>query len=80
MSAKPDTSRGSLLPQQPLTIAGVPDGANALVLADLARAHFARTGAAKRMLVVCRDAERMNALASGLQFFAPDLAVLTFPA
>jgi len=80
VNARPDTSRAALLPQQPLTIANVPEGANGLVIGDLARAHFARTGAAKRMLVVCRDAERMNALAANLQFFAPELAVLQFPA
>ncbi len=80
MSSRPDTSRAALLPQQPLTIAGVPEGASGLVIADLARTHFARAGASKRMLVVCRDAERMNALASSLHFFAPELLVLTFPA
>jgi len=80
VNARTDTSRAALLPQQPLTVAAVPEGANGLVIADLARAHFARSGAAKRILVVCRDAERMNALASSLQFFAPELPVLMFPA
>ena len=80
MNARPDTSRAALLPQQPLTIANVPEGANGLVVGDLARAHFARAGAAKRILVICRDAERMNALTANLQFFAPELAVLQFPA
>jgi transcription-repair coupling factor (superfamily II helicase) len=80
VSTRNDTSRAALLPQQPLTIAAVPEGANGLVIADLARAHFARSGATKRVLVVCRDAERMSALAGALQFFAPELAVLTFPA
>ncbi|MBX3518407.1 MAG: transcription-repair coupling factor [Xanthobacteraceae bacterium] len=75
-----NTSQAALLPQQPLTVAGVPEGANGLVIADLARAHFARAGAAKRLLIVCRDAERMNALASTLRFFAPELPTLTFPA
>lgn len=60
MNARPDTSRAALLPQQPLTIANVPEGANGLVVGDLARAHFARAGAAKRILVICRDAERMK--------------------
>ena len=80
MNARADTSRAALLPQQPLTIANVPEGANGLVVGDLARAHFARAGAAKRILVICRDAERMNALTANLQFFAPELAVLQFPA
>jgi transcription-repair coupling factor (superfamily II helicase) len=80
VSARQDTSQAALLPQQPLTVAAVPEGANGLVIADLARAHFARASAAKRLLVVCRDAERMNALSGSLRFFAPDLPVLTFPA
>lgn len=80
MNGRPDTTRAALLPQQPLTIASVPEGAGGLVIGDLARAHFARANAAKNLLVVCRDAERMNALAGSLQFFAPELAVLQFPA
>ncbi len=80
MSEKKNTAQAALLPQQPLTIAAVPDGANALVIADLARAHFARSGASRQLLVVCRDAERMSALAAALQFFAPELQTLSFPA
>ena len=80
MKTGSNTSQAALLPQQPLTVAGVPEGANGLVIADLARAHFARAGAAKRLLILCRDAERMNALASTLRFFAPELPTLVFPA
>src|ERR687898_928830 len=68
-------------PGRPLTLAGVADGAEGLVVADLARAVAARTGApATSLLVVCRDGPRMAALARALGFFAPDLAVLEFPA
>ena len=80
MKTGSNTSQAALLPQQPLTVAGVPEGANGLVIADLARAHFARAGAAKRLLILCRDAERMNALGNTLRFFAPELPTLTFPA
>jgi transcription-repair coupling factor (superfamily II helicase) len=80
VSVKADTARAALRPQQPLTIAAVPDGANGLVIADLARAHFARAGAAQQFLVVCRDAERMGALAASLEFFAPEIEILTLPA
>jgi transcription-repair coupling factor (superfamily II helicase) len=80
VSSRSGSASSALLPQQPLTIASVPEGANGLVVADIARAHFARESAAKQFLVVCRDAERMGALSSTLQFFAPELAVLTFPA
>jgi transcription-repair coupling factor (superfamily II helicase) len=80
VNGKADTTRAALLPQQPLTIGPVPEGASGLVVADLVRVHFARSGAAKRILVVCRDAERMSALAANLQFMAPELAQVTFPA
>ncbi len=80
MNDRTGTTQAALLPQQPLTIAAVPEGANGLVIADLARAHFARAGAAKQLLVLCRDAERMNALSASLQFFAPEIPVLSLPA
>ncbi len=68
-------------PGRPLTLAGVADGAEGLVVADLARAVAARADApATSLLVVCRDGPRMAALARALGFFAPDLAVLEFPA
>src|SRR5436190_9260274 len=66
---------------KPLVLAEVADGAQALVVGDLARALTAHpaTGAA-RLAVVCRDGPRMAALARGLSFFAPDVSVLEFPA
>jgi transcription-repair coupling factor (superfamily II helicase) len=70
-----------LRPGRPLTLASVTDGAEGLVLADLARAVAARGHAAATSLVlVCRDGPRMAALARALDFFAPDLAVQEFPA
>src|SRR5215472_7488097 len=66
---------------RPLTLAGVTDGAEGLACADLGRAVAARRGApATSLLVVCRDGPRMAALARSLAFFAPDIAVLEFPA
>ena len=50
-----------------LTLANVPDGAEALVLSDLARAIAAKPGApAISLVIVCRDGPRMAALAAGL--------------
>src|SRR5262245_17770856 len=70
-----------LKPGRPLMLADVADGAEGLVCADLARAVAARRDApATSLLVVCRDGARMAALARALAFFAPDLAVLEFPA
>jgi transcription-repair coupling factor (superfamily II helicase) len=66
---------------RPLTLAGVADGAEGLVVADLARAVAAQPSApATSVLVICRDGPRMAALARGLAFFAPDVAVQEFPA
>ncbi len=70
-----------LKPGRPLLLAGVADGAEGLVLADLARAVAARPNApAISLLVVCRDGPRMAALSRALGFFAPDIEVLEFPA
>ena len=69
-----------IAPGRPLTLSGVADGAEGLVVADLARAVAARTNApATSLLVICRDGPRMAALARALAFFAPELAVLEFP-
>ena len=66
---------------QPLTLAQVADGAEGLVLADLARAIAARPEApAISLCVVCRDGQRMAALSRSLAFFGPDLLTMEFPA
>jgi transcription-repair coupling factor (superfamily II helicase) len=78
---KPFAPADRLVPGKALTIASVPDGFSGLVAADLARSIAARAKTeSKRLLVVCRDAERMAAFERALSFFAPDLSVLTFPA
>src|SRR5436309_2909319 len=70
-----------LAPGRPVTLAGVADGADGLVVADLARAVAARSNApATSLAVVCRDGQRMAALARALAFFGPDIEVLEFPA
>jgi len=66
---------------KPLTLAQVADGAEGLVLADLARAVAASKDAAPISLaVVCRDGQRMGALSRALAFFGPDIQVMEFPA
>ena len=70
-----------LVPGRPLTLASVADGAEGVVVADLARAVVARSNAsATSIAVICRDGPRMAALARALAFFAPDLVVQEFPA
>jgi len=64
-----------------LTLAEVADGAEGLVLADLARSIAAKADApAISLLVVCRDGQRMQALSRALSFFGPDLQIMEFPA
>ena len=65
----------------PLTLAQVADGAEGLVLADLARAIAVRPNApAISLAVICRDGQRMAALSRTLAFFDPDIQTLEFPA
>jgi transcription-repair coupling factor (superfamily II helicase) len=66
---------------KPLTLAQVADGAEGLMLADLARAVAASKGAPPISLAVaCRDGQRMGALSRALAFFGPDIQVMEFPA
>ncbi|HET7680097.1 MAG TPA: transcription-repair coupling factor [Xanthobacteraceae bacterium] len=70
-----------LSPGKPMTLASVADGAEGLVISDLARAVAARGDApATSLAVVCRDGPRMAALSRALSFFAPDIAVQELPA
>ena len=57
------------------TVAGLPEGADAWVLAELAR-----TTGGQDILHVARDGQRLERLQDGLRFFAPDREVLVFPA
>ena len=58
-------------------VAGVPEGYDALIVADLARQN-AGTGAADTVFVA-RDAQRLSAFAEASAFFAPDVEVITLP-
>jgi transcription-repair coupling factor (superfamily II helicase) len=70
-----------LKPGKPLTLAKVADGAEGLVLADLARAIAASKDTPRISLaVICRDGQRLAALSRALAFFGPDIEVLEFPA
>jgi transcription-repair coupling factor (superfamily II helicase) len=70
-----------LKPGKPLTLAQVADGAEGLILADLARAVAASKDApAISLAVICRDGQRMAALSRALMFFGPDIQLVEFPA
>ncbi len=62
-----------------LTLSGVPEGYDAMILADIARG--ASTGIGTLPLIhIATDDQAMETLADGLKFFGPDIEVLTFPA
>lgn len=67
-----------------LVLGEVPEGFDALVLADMARARVAgdaKSAAISRpVLHIARDDQRLAATAEALDFFAPDIEVLRFPA
>src|SRR5262245_44292927 len=70
-----------LVPGRALTLSGVADGAEGLIVADLARAVAARPNApATSLVVICRDGPRMAQLARALAFFAPEIEINEFPA
>jgi transcription-repair coupling factor (superfamily II helicase) len=70
-----------LAPGRTLTLANVAEGAEGLIVSDLARSIAARPNRpAISLAVVCRDGPRMQQLARALEFFAPDLPLLQFPA
>ncbi|MDE2377541.1 transcription-repair coupling factor [Bradyrhizobium sp.] len=78
----PSKSPAELLaPGRAVTLANVAEGAEGLVVSDLARAIAARPKKpAVSLAVVCRDGPRMQQLARALEFFAPELPILQFPA
>ena len=57
------------------TLAGLPEGADSLVLAELAK-----TTGGQDIVHVARDGQRLERLQDGLRFFAPEREVLVFPA
>jgi transcription-repair coupling factor (superfamily II helicase) len=68
-------------PGRTLTLANVAEGAEGLVVSDLARSIAARPKRpAISLAVICRDGPRMQQLARALEFFAPELPLLQFPA
>jgi transcription-repair coupling factor (superfamily II helicase) len=81
MKASPKSPADGLVPGEPLILAQVAEGAEGLVVADLARALAGRVKqSGPSLVVVCRDGPRMAALARALTFFAPEIDMLQFPA
>src|SRR3954447_4824100 len=63
-----------------LTLASVPDGFDALAVADLARGLSGGAGGPAVLVHVGRDGETPQGLQNALQFIAPEIEVLVFPA
>ncbi len=61
------------------TLSAVPDGYDALVVADLARASFARGGEGPSLVVVARDGVRLAAMSEALAVFAPEAELIHLP-
>ena len=57
-----------------LDLVGAPEGFDALVMADIARARKGLT------VFVARDGARISAFADAFRFFAPNIEIITFPA
>ncbi|MEZ5647729.1 MAG: transcription-repair coupling factor [Alphaproteobacteria bacterium] len=56
------------------TLGGVPEGYDAAIIAEIARAT------PRGLIHIARDDARMTRLVEALAFFAPELSVITFPA
>ncbi|MBM6595669.1 transcription-repair coupling factor [Microvirga pudoricolor] len=65
---------------QSLTLSSVPDGFDALVVGDLARGLSGIVEGAAVLVHVSRDGQRQQNFINGLNFVAPEIEVLTFPA
>ena len=65
--------------QNEMTLAGVPEGLDALVLAQLVRESGSET-APGIILHVARDDRRLDALETALGFFAPNQRIISMPA
>ncbi len=65
---------------EPMMVCGVVDGAEGLVVGDIARQHYQQNGAGYSVLYVVSDDRRLERVSETLQFYAPDIKVITLPA
>ncbi|HEU6441872.1 MAG TPA: transcription-repair coupling factor, partial [Microvirga sp.] len=65
---------------QGLTLSSVPDGFDALAVADLARGLSGSVEGPAVLVHVARDGQRQQNFASSLGFIAPEIEILPFPA
>ncbi|WP_342362464.1 transcription-repair coupling factor [Terrarubrum flagellatum] len=74
------SSLASLKAGDSVTLSSTPDGFDALVIANAARALLGKETGAVTLMHVARDGQRSAALQTGLGFVAPDIEVLELPA
>jgi transcription-repair coupling factor (superfamily II helicase) len=80
MKAAPIRALEALKKGQSLTLSSVPDGFDGLVVADLARGLIGQVEGAALLVHVARDGQRQQTLQNALQFIAPEIEILNFPA
>ncbi len=76
IASKPDLTQ--IFDRELTQLAGVPDGFDAKVIADLA--HLAAAEGRGRVAVLARDGNRSAELETAIRYFAPDLDIVSFPA
>ena len=65
---------------EPLKLCSVPDGYEAILIADLARSIACQPGAnAAALVFVARDGRRQALIENAFSFVAPDIEILSFP-
>ncbi|HEY0293589.1 MAG TPA: transcription-repair coupling factor, partial [Hansschlegelia sp.] len=69
----------ALLDDKPATVGNVPDGFDALIVGDLARALAGRRHDAAGVVHIARDGQRLAAVERSLAFMAPDVERLVLP-
>jgi transcription-repair coupling factor (superfamily II helicase) len=80
MRSAPIRALEALKKGQSLTLSSVPDGFDGLAVADLARGLVGHVEGAALLVHVARDGQRQQTLQNALQFIAPEIEVLHFPA
>ena len=75
MAARPPTSIAAVLKRRAsVTLASIPDGMTGRVLGEIA------AGTGGRVVFVARDGQRLAEVERTIRFFAPNVAILDFPA
>lgn len=87
MSFSLKTLKNHLLKKENFTLSSVPDGFDALILADLAKTLLQLAREKKTsdtnpvtLTMVCRDGSRLRSLQEALSFITPEFEILDFPA